>query len=83
MFELYQSSNLYILLAPLLFETNKYTYGYVRYSVLGGVITTTILLVGSILVIIGATKRLFNPEEVPENLMDADLINAYLKYIEK
>ena len=43
---------------------NKYTYGYVRYSVLGGVITTTILLVGSILVIIGAVKRLFNPVEV-------------------
>ena len=42
----------------------KYTYGYVRYSVLGGVITTTILLVGSILVIIGAVKRLFNPVEV-------------------
>ena len=43
---------------------NKYTYGYIRYSVLGGVITTTILLVGSILVIIGAVKRLFNPVEV-------------------
>lgn len=43
---------------------NKYTYGYTRYSVLGGVITTTILLVGSILVIIGATKRLFSPVEV-------------------
>ena len=43
---------------------NKYTYGYARYSVLGGVITTTILLVGSILVIIGAVKRLFNPVEV-------------------
>lgn len=43
---------------------NKYTYGYIRYSVLGGVITTTILLVGSILVIISATKRLFNPVEV-------------------
>lgn len=40
---------------------NKYTYGYARYSVLGGVITTTILLVGSILVIINAVKRLFNP----------------------
>ena len=40
---------------------NRYTYGYIRYSVLGGVITTTILLVGSILVIIGAIKRLFNP----------------------
>ena len=43
---------------------NKYTYGYIRYSVLGGVITTTILLVGSILVIVGAIKRLFNPVEV-------------------
>lgn len=43
---------------------NKYTYGYVRYSVLGGVITTTILLVGSILVIINATKRIFKPVEV-------------------
>ena len=40
---------------------NKYTYGYTRYSVLGGVITTTILLVGSILVIIGAVKRIINP----------------------
>ena len=43
---------------------DKYTYGYVRFSVLGGVITTTILLVGSILVIIGAVKRIFNPVEV-------------------
>lgn len=42
----------------------QYTYGYARYSVLGGVITTTILLVGSILVIINAVKRLFNPVEV-------------------
>ena len=31
------------------------------------------------------TKRLqfFNPEEVPENLMDADLIKSYLKYTNK
>lgn len=43
---------------------NKYTYGYIRYSVLGSVITTTILLVGSILMIIGAVNRLFNPVEV-------------------
>ena len=42
----------------------KYTYGYVRYSVLGGVITTVILLVGSILVIISAVKRLFNPVNI-------------------
>jgi cobalt-zinc-cadmium efflux system protein len=43
---------------------NKYTYGYVRYSVLGGVITTTILVVGSILVIVGAVQRLINPADV-------------------
>jgi len=43
---------------------NKYTYGYIRYSVLGGVITTTILLVGSIFVIIGAVRRIINPVEV-------------------
>jgi len=43
---------------------NKYTYGYIRYSVLGGIITTTILLVGSILVIVGAVKRIINPLEV-------------------
>lgn len=43
---------------------NKHTYGYIRYSVLGGVITTTILLVGSVLVIVGAVKRIINPVEV-------------------
>ena len=43
---------------------NKYTYGYIRYSVLGGVITTTILLVGSVLVIIGAIKRIITPAQV-------------------
>ena len=31
------------------------------------------------------TKRLrfFNPDEVPENLMDADLIKTYLNYTKK
>ena len=48
---------------------NKYTYGYIRYSVLGGIITTTILLVGSILVIVGAVKRIINPVEVNYNGM--------------
>ena len=42
----------------------KYTYGYQRFSVLGGVITTTILLAGSILVIINSIERLINPVEI-------------------
>lgn len=47
----------------------KYTYGYTRYSVLGALITTTILLVGSILVIVSAIKRIMNPVEVNYNGM--------------
>lgn len=42
----------------------KFTYGYVRFSVLGGVITIVILLVGSILVIINAVKRIISPVEI-------------------
>jgi len=47
----------------------KYTYGYIRFSVLGGVITATILLVGSILVIIGAVQRIIEPVEINYNGM--------------
>ena len=39
----------------------SHTYGYLRYSVLGGFITTVILLAGSVLVIFNAVKRLMNP----------------------
>ena len=35
-----------------------------RYSILGAFITTTILLIGSVLVIIGAVKRLITPETI-------------------
>lgn len=41
-----------------------YTYGYIRYSVLGAIITTTILIVSSILVSIQAVKRIINPVEI-------------------
>lgn len=39
----------------------KYTYGYVRYSVIGSLITTTLLLIGSIIVIYNAIIRIINP----------------------
>ena len=48
---------------------NKYTYGYLRYSVLGSIITTFILISGSILVIYNAILRLFNPVEINYNGM--------------
>ena len=42
----------------------NYTYGYVRYSVLGGLITTIILFIGSILVIYNAIGRIINPVDI-------------------
>lgn len=42
----------------------KYTYGYVRYSVIGSLITTFILLVGSTLVIGAAFMRIIHPAVV-------------------
>ena len=41
-----------------------HTYGYTRYSVIGSVITTLILLVGSILVIYNAIGRIITPQEI-------------------
>ena len=41
-----------------------YTYGYTRYSVIGSVITTFILLFGSVTVIINAVGRIITPREI-------------------
>lgn len=41
-----------------------YTYGYVRYSVLGALITTIVLTLGSIFVIIGGIDRILHPETI-------------------
>ena len=48
---------------------NTYTYGYARYSVLGGVITTLILLIGSLAVIYNAVHRLITPTNIHYNGM--------------
>jgi cobalt-zinc-cadmium efflux system protein len=46
-----------------------YTYGYARYSVIGGVVTTLILLLGSITVIYNAILRIINPTPINYNGM--------------
>ena len=48
---------------------NKHTYGYIRYSVLGSIFTTMILLIGSIFVVYEAIKRMINPVEINYNGM--------------
>lgn len=46
-----------------------YTYGYGRYSVMGGFITTVILLVGSVIMLYNAIDRILNPVEINYNGM--------------
>lgn len=46
-----------------------YTYGYARYSVIGSVITTLILLFGSVMVIYNAAIRIIHPTEIHYNGM--------------
>ena len=41
-----------------------YTYGYARYSILGGALTALFLLLGSVIVICNAVNRMFNPIKI-------------------
>ncbi len=43
---------------------HRYTYGYSRYSVLGGMLTSVILLLGSLVVIYNAVHRLLHPSPI-------------------
>lgn len=45
-------------------ESNKFTYGYSRYSVIGSLINIVILSIGTFVVLINSIPRLFNPEPV-------------------
>ena len=63
----------------------KYTYGYLRYSLFGALITSTILLVGSIIVIYNAIKRIITPEIINHDAMIifaifGIIINGYAAY---
>ena len=67
---------------------NKYTYCYIRYSILGAFITTIILIVGSVIVIYGAIKRMINPIEINYNGMIGfaifgTIINFFAAYLTK
>ena len=45
-------------------KTSSYTYGYKRFSLVGAIINSTVLTVGSIIMIREAVPRFFNPQEV-------------------
>jgi cobalt-zinc-cadmium efflux system protein len=41
----------------------EYTYGYKRFSILGAIINSLILVVGSVVILFNAVPRLFHPEQ--------------------
>jgi len=47
----------------------KHTFGYARYSVLGGLVTTSILILGSCAVVYNAIRRIVCPVEIDYNGM--------------
>ena len=60
----------------------KYTYGYVRFSVLGGLITTLILLFGSAVVIVNAVGRIIRPTEINyDGMIVVALIGAVVNFV--
>jgi len=44
-------------------STKEYTYGYKRFSLLGAVVNSVVLLVGSVVILMNAIPRLFHPEQ--------------------
>ncbi len=61
---------------------STYTYGYARYSVLGGVITTFILLFGSSAVIINAIQRIINPTKINyDGMIIFGIIGVIVNYL--
>ncbi len=59
----------------------EYTYGYLRYSVIGGFITSVILLFGSLTVIYNAIHKLFNPTEINfDGMIIFAVIGAFINF---
>lgn len=64
---------------------DKYTYGYLRYSLLGALITSFVLLFGSVVIIYNAIPRIISPEKVNHDAMIifaifGVIINGYAAY---
>lgn len=66
-------------------SNDKYTYGYLRYSLIGALFTSIMLLIGSIFVFYKAIPLLFEPDIVNHDMMIifaifGTLINGYAAY---
>lgn len=69
-------------------KDDKHTYGYVRYSLIGSIITTIILVLSSFFLILGSLKRLINPIDIHYNGMIVFstigiIVNLFAMYLTK
>lgn len=61
---------------------SSYTYGYIRYSLVGGMITTLILLLGSAFVISNAIQHIIHPVEINyDGMIILAIIGAVVNFI--
>lgn len=61
---------------------DQYTYGYARFSILGAFITTTVLTVGSVLVIIHGIQRLISPKPINyDGMLLLAIIGVVINYL--
>lgn len=61
---------------------NKYTYGYIRYSVIGSLITTIVLIIGSVIVVYNAVKRIITPVTVKyDGILIFAIMGVIINYI--
>lgn len=61
---------------------DKYTYGYIRFSLVGGMITTLILLLGSAFVIYNAIDHIINPVAINyDGMIILAVIGAIVNFI--
>lgn len=66
-------------------SNNLYTYGYLRYSLLGALISSVVLIIGCTLVLIKTVPRLFNAPKINYDAMIifaifGTIINGYAAY---
>lgn len=60
----------------------NFTYGYARYSVIGGAVSTLILLFGSVIVIYNAIEKLINPIQINyDGMIVVAIIGFFVNFV--
>jgi cobalt-zinc-cadmium efflux system protein len=62
--------------------TDRQTFGYKRFSLMGALLSALVLLIGSVFILLEAVPRLWNPEEVnPEGMLPLAVVGITVNLI--